>query len=317
MVEIAEQQTAADTIKATVNYLLESGEMPYVYTGGPGSLDVRTGRRRPARSRDPERTPPCRWFRVGARRLPFRASRHRDGRFFRRGRNSPDLLPGDGSAGESRDRRVSRRRVRPHPAHGRRSSTRVAQDPRGGPPRAQRLHRMVRAAAGARPAAARGRRTAARDASPSSRSGGRFATRSRAFHWRSATPAASRPRTWWSRSAATPTASARPTPSATTPSTVGTGCRACGAKRRWCSRSTIPTGAAAPAGLLTPPSRIRPRRSTPARARASRSARWRSFEIGMLLAGSGAGAHCAIIRVVVVEWRLRCRPHGELHRPFT
>ena len=43
MVEIAEQQAAADTIEATVNYLLESGETPYVYTGGPGSLDVRTG----------------------------------------------------------------------------------------------------------------------------------------------------------------------------------------------------------------------------------------------------------------------------------
>ena len=43
MVEIAEQQAAADTIEATVNYLLEGGEAPYVYTGGPGSLDVRTG----------------------------------------------------------------------------------------------------------------------------------------------------------------------------------------------------------------------------------------------------------------------------------
>jgi hypothetical protein len=43
MVEIAEQQAAADTIEATVNYLLNTGETPYTYTGGPGSLDVRSG----------------------------------------------------------------------------------------------------------------------------------------------------------------------------------------------------------------------------------------------------------------------------------
>jgi hypothetical protein len=31
------------TIKATLNYYLDTGEKPYTYTGGPGSLDVRTG----------------------------------------------------------------------------------------------------------------------------------------------------------------------------------------------------------------------------------------------------------------------------------
>jgi hypothetical protein len=43
MVEIAEQQAAADTIDATVNYILDTGEMPYTTTAAPGSLDVRAG----------------------------------------------------------------------------------------------------------------------------------------------------------------------------------------------------------------------------------------------------------------------------------
>jgi hypothetical protein len=43
MAEIAEQQTTADTIEATVNYLLDSGQTPYTTVGGPGSVDVRTG----------------------------------------------------------------------------------------------------------------------------------------------------------------------------------------------------------------------------------------------------------------------------------
>src|SRR2546423_14943400 len=41
--QIAEQDIAPDTIEATVNYLNDSGVMPFTYTGGPGSLDVRTG----------------------------------------------------------------------------------------------------------------------------------------------------------------------------------------------------------------------------------------------------------------------------------
>jgi hypothetical protein len=43
MVEIAEQQATADTIEATVNYLLDSGQTPSTYVCGPGSVDVRTG----------------------------------------------------------------------------------------------------------------------------------------------------------------------------------------------------------------------------------------------------------------------------------
>ncbi len=43
MVQIAEQDTAPDTIEATVNYLLDTGVTPFTYTGGPGSTEVRTG----------------------------------------------------------------------------------------------------------------------------------------------------------------------------------------------------------------------------------------------------------------------------------
>src|SRR5437667_11075889 len=40
---IAEQDTAPDTIEATVNYLIDTGVRPFTQTGGAGSLDVRTG----------------------------------------------------------------------------------------------------------------------------------------------------------------------------------------------------------------------------------------------------------------------------------
>src|SRR5580704_193946 len=47
MVAIAEPYTAATTsqgsIEATLNYYLDTGERPFTSTGGPGSLDVRTG----------------------------------------------------------------------------------------------------------------------------------------------------------------------------------------------------------------------------------------------------------------------------------
>ena len=38
----ARQDVAPATIEATLNYLLDTGEMPSVYTGGPGSTVVRT-----------------------------------------------------------------------------------------------------------------------------------------------------------------------------------------------------------------------------------------------------------------------------------
>jgi hypothetical protein len=43
MVGIAEPETTVESIAATVNYFLDTGEKPFTYTGGPGSLDVRTG----------------------------------------------------------------------------------------------------------------------------------------------------------------------------------------------------------------------------------------------------------------------------------
>jgi hypothetical protein len=50
MVQLAEQNVAPDAIEATVNYLAESGDAPFTYTGGPGSTEVRNGG-----TRDPRR----------------------------------------------------------------------------------------------------------------------------------------------------------------------------------------------------------------------------------------------------------------------
>jgi len=49
MVAFAEQDTAPETIEATVNYLADTGETPFTYTGGPGSTEVRTGGERDPR----------------------------------------------------------------------------------------------------------------------------------------------------------------------------------------------------------------------------------------------------------------------------
>jgi hypothetical protein len=43
MVGIAEPETAASSIEATVNYFLDTGEKPFTATGGPGEPNVRTG----------------------------------------------------------------------------------------------------------------------------------------------------------------------------------------------------------------------------------------------------------------------------------
>jgi hypothetical protein len=39
---VIEQDVAPDTVEATVNYLLDTGETPYTYTGGPGSTELRS-----------------------------------------------------------------------------------------------------------------------------------------------------------------------------------------------------------------------------------------------------------------------------------
>jgi hypothetical protein len=43
MSAIAEAETTVRSIEATLEYYLDTGEQPFTYTGGPGSLDVRTG----------------------------------------------------------------------------------------------------------------------------------------------------------------------------------------------------------------------------------------------------------------------------------
>jgi hypothetical protein len=43
MAQVAELETAPDTIEATLNYIVSNDEKLFTYTGGPGSLDVRTG----------------------------------------------------------------------------------------------------------------------------------------------------------------------------------------------------------------------------------------------------------------------------------
>jgi hypothetical protein len=43
MAQVAELDAASDTVEATLNYIVSNGEKLFTYTGGPGSLDVRTG----------------------------------------------------------------------------------------------------------------------------------------------------------------------------------------------------------------------------------------------------------------------------------
>lgn len=42
MAQLAEHDTAPATIEATLNYLLDTGETPFTYTGGPGSTEVKS-----------------------------------------------------------------------------------------------------------------------------------------------------------------------------------------------------------------------------------------------------------------------------------
>jgi hypothetical protein len=43
MVQTLEQDVAVEQIEATINYIRDTGETPFTYTGGPGSTEVRTG----------------------------------------------------------------------------------------------------------------------------------------------------------------------------------------------------------------------------------------------------------------------------------
>ncbi len=84
MAQLAELDTAPDTIEATLNYIVSNGEKLFTQTGGPGSLDVRTGG-----TPDPRQMPMHngrgRDFALDRRRLPLRAPRHQGERLLRRG----------------------------------------------------------------------------------------------------------------------------------------------------------------------------------------------------------------------------------------
>ena len=43
MVQVLEQDAAAEPITATINYIADNGEKLFTYTGGPGSTDMRSG----------------------------------------------------------------------------------------------------------------------------------------------------------------------------------------------------------------------------------------------------------------------------------
>ena len=42
MVQLAEPETIPASVEATINYHRDTGETPYTFTGGPGSLDIRS-----------------------------------------------------------------------------------------------------------------------------------------------------------------------------------------------------------------------------------------------------------------------------------
>ena len=271
MVQMAEVETAPETaIEATLNYIQDNGEKLFTYTGGPGSLDVRTGG-----SPDPRqvviRNGRDRDFALD--RDGFRFVRHdtKVGDFFDeeevRGlyyREMVELVKQESGAvrvvvfdhtlrtadDELRETRKIAVVRRVHNDYTEWSGPQRARHParRSGRPVAPPLRHHPGVAADPAP----GRELSARDL-----------RRAACRRMISSSP-----------SGAIPTGSARPTPSPTIPITRGTGSRACGATRRWCSRSMTRSRTAAPAGPRTPRSRTRPRRPTHGRARASRSARW-------------------------------------------
>jgi hypothetical protein len=86
MVAVIEQDTIPETIEATVNYILDNGENLFTQTGGPGSLDVRTGG-----TQDPRRV-----VIRNARLAPDRFALDRDGfRFVRHDTKVADFFDED------------------------------------------------------------------------------------------------------------------------------------------------------------------------------------------------------------------------------
>ena len=83
MVQVAEHDTAPATIEASVNYLLDTGETPYTYTGGPGSTEVRSqGTMDPHRVDHAQRPARGRALHARRRRLSFRRHHTKVADFF-------------------------------------------------------------------------------------------------------------------------------------------------------------------------------------------------------------------------------------------
>ena len=161
MVQLAEHDVAPATIEATVNYLADTGETPFTYTGGPGSTEVRTGG-----TRDPHqvvmrngRLHPG-GFDAGARRLPLCAATTPGWSISSMRTKCSAVYYPEMEALIKAESGAKRVVVFDHTLRTADDDDREArQDPRARAARAQRLHRMVGPAARARPPAGRGRRS--------------------------------------------------------------------------------------------------------------------------------------------------------------
>ena len=280
MSAVAELDPPRRPSRPTVNYIVNDGAKLY-HLHRRARLD--RGRRPaapPIRTRSPCTTRRPHLGRIQARRSTASASSHhrdQDEELLRRRRDQARLLPGDGSADQSRERRQARRGVRSYAAHRRRRG------PRG-------------AARSARPCAApttttpngparSGCATSCRTkptscssaASPSSRCGGRSAIRSRPH------PLAicRRPQRLVRRLRDLGAALSQPDRPdlrrrLQSRGTSGTGCRAMRRDEALVFK-VYDSDEGRPRPLDRPHRlrRSRPRRPTPARVRASKSARWR------------------------------------------
>ena len=242
MVQVLEQTADPETtpaVEATLNYIHNTGEKLFTYTGGPGSLDVRTGG-----TLDPQRVTihnGRRGARLRARpqRLSLRPHDTKVTDFFDEDEISRVYYP-EMEALVKAESGAERVVVFDHTLRTADDELREKpQDPRGRAPRAQRLYRVVGAAARARYPAGRGRRAAraplrhhpgvAADPPPGRDPSARDLRCAQRLdegfhHLRAPLSQSGRP-------------DLRRSP--TIRSITGTGCRACGATRRWCSRCTI------------------------------------------------------------------------------
>ena len=104
MVQLAELDTERETLDATLDYFVDTKAMPVTLVGAPGESDRRTGggaaSSTASRCATGDSRPPNSRSKRTASALSITMTRRR--RFLRRGRDPPGLLPGDGSPGHSR-----------------------------------------------------------------------------------------------------------------------------------------------------------------------------------------------------------------------